>query len=510
MAADRATTDPVDTGFTRASVRGSSWLLLSALVTSVLQLVSAAVLGRLLTPADFGVVAAALLVVRVVYYFSQFGLGSALVQKPALSDDDVRAAAWLAIVISSTATAGAVLAAPLMAALMHQPRSVHVAQILSLSFLLTGIATTPLALLRRHLRFRAVAVLEVSSYAIGYLIVGLAAVLAGAGLWSLVLAALAQSTVQALGALLLAPHPLSLRPPAGALAPLAGFGGRVSVVGFLEFCSLQLDTLGVARSRPVADLGQYTRGTLLAYPIVQVSLVVTRVLPSSFARLTDRARMQQAYRDTSVVLATGVLVAAAVLISGRDALVFGLLGRQWTVAAAILPWLAGASAFQALSQLPAVLCEARGVLRPKIWIQLVVLSAFASGVAVAVHAAAPVWTFGACWFGSELIRQSLYLGLLSRRFGLRIRAALGDLQEAAVPALLALLAVGVCDHVLGGVQAPDWLRLVAVLALGIAVPLATIGCRPDCRLRRIARRRHLVDVLPVGIRGRRLLTHILA
>lgn len=497
-------------GLAAASARGAGWLLVSTAVTSVLQLVSAAVLGRLLTPADFGVVAAALLLTRVVYYFSQFGLGSALVQKPELSGDDVRAAAWLAVVIGAVATIVGMLAAPPVSALLRQPGSVHVAQVLSISFLLTGVATTPLALLRRHLRFRAIAAIEVTSYAVGYLVVGVPAVLAGAGLWSLVIATLVQGTVQAVGGLVTAPHPVSLRPPAGALAPLAGFGGKVSVVGLLEFWSLQLDSLGVARGRPAADLGQYTRGTLLAYPIVQSSLVVTRVLGSTFARLDDVDRLRRAYRDTSVVLATAVLTAAAVLAGCHDTLVIGVLGDQWTAAAAILPWLAGASAFQALSQLPAVLCEARGVLRPKIWVQLAVLASFAAAVVVAVRLEAPMWTYAACWFGSELLRQLLYLRVVDRRFGLRPVAALDDVWEAALLALVTLAAVDACDRVVTAAQLPVWTRLVMVLATGATVPVVALACRPGWRLRRIVRDRGLIDAVPVSRPGRRLLVRIFA
>lgn len=506
MAAN-ATSTP---GLAAASARGAGWLLVSTATTSVLQLVSAAVLGRLLTPSDFGVVAAALLLVRVVYYFSQFGLGSALVQRPVLSDDDVRAAAWLAVVVGSAATVLGVAAAPLLAMLLDQPDSVRVAQVLSISFLLTGVGVTPLALLRRRLRFRAVALVDVVSYAVGYLVVGVAAVLAGAGAWSLVLATLTQTAVQTVAALILAPHPICVRPSAVAIRPLASFGGKVSLVGLLEFWSLQIDSVGVARGRPAADLGQYTRGTLLAYPIVQASLVITRVLGSSFARLDDIVRLRRAYRDTSVVITTVVLVAASVLAGGHDTVVAGLLGGQWRSAAAVLPWLAGASALQALSQLPAVLCEARGVLKPKIGIQLVVLTCFGLGVAAAAASSAPLWTYAACWFGSEVVRQVLYLGLVGRRFGLRPVAAIGDLREAVLLGLVTLVVVSACDHLVQRVNLPAWLRLIVVLCAGICAPLVALWVRPDWRVRRIIRDRDVVGMLPVSEAGRRVLVRIVA
>lgn len=510
MARSREPAGGAAPGLTTASVRGSTWLLLSTVVTSVLQLISAGVLGRLLSPADFGVVAAAMLVIRIVYYFSQFGLGSAMVQKPELSDDDIRAGAWLATVVGAIATCIGVVAAPLLAGLLDQPGAVRVAQVLSVSFLVAGLATAPLALLRRNLRFRAVAALDVVSYAVGYLLVGLVAVLAGAGLWSLVFAALTQSAIQAVGAALLVRHPVAVRPPRGSVAPLARFGGKVSVIGLLEFCSLQIDTIGVARGRDAADLGQYTRGNLLAYPVVQVSLVVTRVLGSAFARVSDPVRLRQAYSDALVLLATGSLVVAAVLAGGHDPLVSGLLGSQWSAAAGVLPWLAAASALQGLSQLPAVLCESRGALRPKLWITVVVVTVLVLAIGSATVMHAPLWVFAACWLLSESVRQVLYVAVVTRRFGMRLGSVMHDLGEAAVPAIVTLAAVVSTNLLLRHVGAPAAIGLVAVLAVGVAVPLGVSAAFPSSRVRRIIRDRRLLDALPMSPGGRRLLGRLLA
>lgn len=499
---------PPASGLTGASVRGSSWLLLSTAVTSVLQLVSAAVLGRLLSPGDFGVIAAAMLVVRVVYYFAQFGLGSALVQKPTLSAEDIHAGAWLATVIGAVATCAGIAVAPLLAGLLHQSGAVRVAQVMSVSFLIAGIATTPLALLRRRLRFRAVAALDVVSYAVGYLVVGLAAVLCGAGLWSLVIAALTQGAVQAAGAAALVRHSYAIRPAPGTVAPLIRFGGQVSVIGMLEFCSLQIDTIGVARGRDAASLGNYSRANLLAYPVVQVSLVLTRVLVSAFARIADPVRLRRAYSDSLVLLATGSLVAAAVLAAGHDALVSGLLGSQWSTAAGVLPWLAAASALQGLSQLPAVLCEARGVLRPKLWITFTVtaLLLLATGCAVVLNA--PLWAYAAGWLMSESVRQVLYLGVVSRRFGIGLGSLLRDLGEAAVPAAVTFLGVALTERMLVRATAPVELRLVAVLVAGAAIPLGVSALRPGSRVRRTVRDRGLLAAVPVGGTAQRVLRRL--
>ena len=58
----------------------------------VLQIGITAVLARLLTPSDFGLVAMAGVFLRFGQYFAQMGAGKAVVQKSELSDRDMHTA----------------------------------------------------------------------------------------------------------------------------------------------------------------------------------------------------------------------------------------------------------------------------------------------------------------------------------------------------------------------------------------------------------------------------------
>src|SRR5574341_458557 len=69
---------------THHTVAGILWMSYGKAAFFLLQLVVLAVLARLLTPADFGVVSAALVVTGLSAILSQLGLGPALVQRPTL------------------------------------------------------------------------------------------------------------------------------------------------------------------------------------------------------------------------------------------------------------------------------------------------------------------------------------------------------------------------------------------------------------------------------------------
>jgi O-antigen/teichoic acid export membrane protein len=286
--------------------------------------------------------------------------------------------------------------------------------------------------------------------------------------------------------------------------PLVRFGGQVSVIGFLEFACLQVDSVGVARGGEPAELGQYNRASILAYPVVQVSLVATRVLLPAFARITDRARLARAYTDALVVLATASFTTAAVLAAGHQVLVLALLGTGWTATAAVLPWLAAASAVQALNQLPGALCEAQGVLRPKIWIQSAVLAVFVASAVLAVRTDAPLSGYAGCWLLAEAVRHVLYVMVVTRRLGVPLAAQGAGLAQAVLVAGATYGAVTGVGRVLSGAQLPVGPAVAAVLLTGVAVPLGLLACWPGSRLRSVVRDRRLLAVLPDSGRTRRL------
>ena len=140
-----------------------------------------AVLARLLTPSEFGVVAMALVLLRFAQYFAQMGAGQAIVQKPELSERDVHAAFTSAALIGLAFCLLIVALAPLATVLFPDtPGVVPVMRVMSLTLLVGGLTATTQGLLRRRFAFRAIALAEIGSYLIGYALVGV--VLASCGL----------------------------------------------------------------------------------------------------------------------------------------------------------------------------------------------------------------------------------------------------------------------------------------------------------------------------------------
>src|SRR5207247_11323389 len=127
-------------------------LQLSAAVISTLTLV---VLARLLTPYDFGVVAVAGIALSFIGQLSDFGLSSAVVQRPDPSGRAVDVAATIRLLLSVVLILSTFVIAAPVADLIAVPAAAHVIRVSSLLWLLAGAGFASNALLWQVLRFRA-------------------------------------------------------------------------------------------------------------------------------------------------------------------------------------------------------------------------------------------------------------------------------------------------------------------------------------------------------------------
>ncbi|GAA1856047.1 lipopolysaccharide biosynthesis protein [Microbacterium koreense] len=333
-----------------SAARGALFTLGAQLARILLQLLSVVVLARLLTPYDYGLLAIALVVIGVGEIFRDFGLTSASVQAPHLSHGQRDNLFWI-----NTAL-GVVLAAIVfglswpLAAMTQQPELRGMMQVLSVVFVMNGLATQYRAQLMRELRFRAMAVADILS-ALVALAVAVATALLGAGYWALAAQQLTAAFV--LLAVLVGsgrwlPRLFSRRHPT---AGLVRFGSHLVATNLLTYASSQIDTVLVAAKFGAAPLGLYNRAyQLVMTPLAQVRSPITNVALPVFSRVQKDHKRFDGF-VTGGQLALGYTFGIPLLlVCGMAEPVVGLmLGPQWEGAVPILRFFAIAGTLTTLS-----------------------------------------------------------------------------------------------------------------------------------------------------------------
>lgn len=441
---------------------GAAWSVGLRVLGILAQVAYTSVMARLLTPAAFGLVASAQVVLLAGQLAAELGIGRAIVQTDELSPRTVRAGFTSSVLLGAALTAVVLLAAPAVAALFDDPGVEPVTRALSVVLLLNTLGVTADALLVRDLRIREVSLLDLGAFVVGYLVVGIGSAIAGAGVYSLVAAAVAKALLFSVGAIALARH--GLRPLFAwrEVRGLYAFGSQVSLIGVLEYLTVVAPPTAIGRLLGPAALGQFTQGNrILELPFVNLSQALSDVLFPAVSRIkAERARVSGAYLTAIGVTGALMIPVAAGVAGASDELVRVLLGEQWDRAARILPLLAVYATAQLLTYYAATTCEALGVLRPKLAIQTGSLALLVVGFAV-VGADAPLVALVSVLPAVAVTRMLAYWIVMARTLSLGALAQPAALSGPLVTAALVAAA-------LAGI---GWAGADRGIAVGVLLPL---------------------------------------
>ena len=470
--------------------RGVTWTYISIAIGVVIQLGVTAVTARLLDPAAFGLVAMANVLMRFGGYFAQMGVGRALIQRPEIGDDEVRAAFTSSTILGLIVGAVVILAAPLAAAFFKSEDVVPVTRWLALTFLASGLGATAQALLRRNLRFRASGFVEVAAYALGYGVPTLGLAFAGFGVWSLVAGAIGQSIVASGLAYLLTRHPVRPTFKFAAHRLLLGFGTKVSIISLLEFVGSTLDSAVIGRFGSAAQLGVYNRAFMLAsLPTYHAHSGIAKVLfPVLAGGQADRAEFRAALRKITTIAIKILLPVGVGMSLAAPELVSLILGPKWTAATPLLAVLAVASTVNLLATFPGIALESIGALRGKAIAQAIYVIALATALLlVTLMGRFDLQAIVLVVAGAYSLRTIMYfmLGAIAGAYdpqALRVHLAVAIASVALTGALIGGSLV--LAHALG-------FSAIATVAVAMAAGVGTLGLLFTADLMRLTRARGL-------------------
>lgn len=303
----------------------------------LISLASVVVLARLLDPADFGLLAMVFAVTGVFRAFSDAGLSTATIQREHISHAQVSNLFWTNAVLGLTIALVLALLSPAVAWFYREPRVGPLTVAVGASFVLTGLGVQHIALLRRQMRFGAIAVIQVFSAGLG-LLVGAWMAWSGFGYWSLVGI---QITTPAT-ALLLSWTLCRWRPQfpsrGSGTRPLLGFGANLTASDFLWSLARSADGLFIGRWIGAEALGVYSRATaLLNRPLEQASVPLGAVFLPVFSRVQhDPERYRRAVLEVHELIALISLPCAAVVLTLAEPMTLVVLGQKWRDAAPVL------------------------------------------------------------------------------------------------------------------------------------------------------------------------------
>lgn len=319
------------TGLTHRTLVGFFWSFSGTGVQAVLQFLVLAILSRLITPAEFGLVNIANIITIFAGIFSSIGIGPSLIQRSTLTEDHIRSSFTLTMILGVLLTVVAWLLAPFFSSFFPIAGLTEVTRGLAFLFLINGVGVVARSLNHRNLNFRLKARFGVTSYIVGYGGVGVTLAFLGFGVWALVWASLVQSAVAS--ALYLNASPHAKRPQLNwpALSGLLRFGTGITLGQIFNRVASTADNLVVGATLGATAVGLYGRAyQLMILPSTYFGQVLNDVLFTSMSKVQDKPKtLGIVYRRGVVAIALFVLPLSAFMFVLAPEIIRVLFGDQW-------------------------------------------------------------------------------------------------------------------------------------------------------------------------------------
>ena len=352
-----------------------------------MQMMAAATITRFLQPSDYGLAALAMLCYSMTGYFTQLGVSRAIVQKPGLTNGNIRAAFTLGLATGAGGFAILVALSPLLGLYFKNPRLPPVIIAFGLNLILQSLGMVAGGLLRREFKMRELAISDFLGYLLSTFGIGLPMAIHGFGVWALVGSTVSQPFIVAVAYFIARPHPILPSFHRADYAHISTFSVKASLTTTIEALSGSLDMIVMGRLLKPGPIGLYNRSqTLSTMPGYNASMGLTRVFYPAIARAAERSRREclgmllQSERQLMALifpLCTGAAVAAPTIIPV-------IFGKQWGTAIPVYRTLCVVAALDASFHLPAIQLEALNLFRHKIFLQVCFGISFGTGLLLVV------------------------------------------------------------------------------------------------------------------------------
>jgi PST family polysaccharide transporter len=453
----------------RSSVAVSArWSLVGLLAKQVSRIGFSVLLARLLGPESFGIIGQATIYLTLSSVLLDVGLASALIQRKEIDRDLIGTATSLNLIAVSALVVATQVTAGLWAAFFSTAELETVLRVLSIDFVLSGIAVVPMALLTRRLDFRTLAIAEVVSTVVGG-VLGVAAALGGAEYWSLVVQTLARDLVFAAIVIAAVGRPF-LGWSRRALRAILGFSSRVFGSQALNFLNQNADNTLVAWRLGATALANYALSyRVLLLPVQVLSQTANRIVFPVLSRLNDDPPKQaRHYLTASASLSLAVTPLMVLVALGAPRGVPLVFGPEWEAAIVPMQILALASILRAVLSVGGGVVLARGradwALRWSIVTTALLIGGFAVGLQWGINGVA--WSYLLVGFPLAVTQVLLIRRLIPYTF-------VGYLAAMAPAAAGALAMTGVWWIVMRSLD--DRLGSFALLTIGSVATLVVFA-----------------------------------
>lgn len=319
------------------------WTTTSAVARTVLQLIQVAVLARLLTPGDYGLIAMVGVVLSFAGQFADIGVNSAFMQRQDVTSEQRSSLFWFNVALGAGLSFFVIATSPLLSWFFGDDRLTILLMLSASTIVIGSVGQQVRMAAEKELDFRAIALMEIAASLLGF-ISTLSMAVSGWGVYSLVFGGIVTAILGSTFAWMYIARgwrPM-LRLSMEDIRPFLGFGGAMVANNIINQINLTIDLFLGGRLLGAVQLGFYSvpRNLILQIQFM-VNPIITRVgFPLISQVQNDVVRVRSIYLKTlNMTASTNAPLYVGIAVFAPEIVVV-LLGYEWQKSAPLLRILA--------------------------------------------------------------------------------------------------------------------------------------------------------------------------
>jgi PST family polysaccharide transporter len=310
------------TGITYTAISKYSGILISVII--------AGILGRLISPDDFGVVAVATVIISFFGIFSNLGISPAIVQNKELMDNDLSDifcfTVWMGLLISLCFF----FASWLISSYYEKAQLIIICRILSVQLFFSTVNIVPNSLFFKNKQFKFIAVrnlaVQICTGAIA-----VTAAFSGVGIYALLIMPVMSSVIVFIIGIKAYPQKIKWNSGLKALKKIFKYSAFQFLFEIINYFSRNLDKLLIGKYLGMGQLGYYEKSyQLMMMPLQNITHVITPVMHPVFSEYQNNiAYLSASYQKIIRILAfTGFPLSFFLFFTAKEITLL-IFGMQW-------------------------------------------------------------------------------------------------------------------------------------------------------------------------------------
>ncbi|MFD1121510.1 MOP flippase family protein [Methylophilus flavus] len=308
------------------------WTALSSSVKILVQLSQLVILSRLLTPADFGLIAIALATVAFIQIFADAGVSNAIIHFQEISNDQLSSLYWLNVSLGAILATVLVGASSFIADWYRQPELVNLLYIAALTLFINALGQQLRVNAQKNLLFSPLVKIELSAVLSGFLL-SLILALYGWGVYSIALGTLLTAIIYCLFAWIFLANGWKpkLHLKIAEITKFLQYGSYMIGNNLVSTVNAQIDILIGGRIFGANDIGLYNvPKTLMLNVQMAINPIITQVgLPVMAIAQNDKNRLKNIYLKTILLTSSINFPIYLGIAFYSSEIVHLVLGEKW-------------------------------------------------------------------------------------------------------------------------------------------------------------------------------------